>query len=140
MFVEEEKSPLLAVEKLLVHLAEYPELGDLELHPREMAQDGMSEAIGVSRPHVARVLKVLLGRGLVESKMAHVAGTGERRRTYFLTALGKKEAMQIDRVCNELAFTAPSVNAGSVEQFRFGARASVWNAPETGSRPSTLPR
>jgi DNA-binding MarR family transcriptional regulator len=140
MFVDEEKSPLLAVEKLLVHLAEYPELGDLELHPREMTQDGMSEAIDVSRPHIARVLKELLGRGLVKSKMAHVAGTGERRRTYFLTALGEKEAMQIDKVCNELAFTAPSVNASSVEQFRFGGRASVWNAPETGSRPNTLPR
>ena len=140
MFVKDENFPLLAVEKLLVHLTEYPELGDLELHPREMTQDGMSEVIGVSRPHVARVLKQLLGRGLVDFKMAHIPGTMDRWRTYFLTESGRREAAQINRIRTELALAAPVVNEVSVEQFRFGGRASVCIAQERESRPVELPR
>jgi len=140
MFVKDENFPLLAIEKLLVHLTEYPELGDLELHPREMTQDGMSEAVDVSRPHVARVLKVLLGRGLVDSKMAHIPGAMDRWRTYFLTDLGRREAARIIRIRTELALAAPAVNEVSVEQFRFGGRASACIAQEREPRPVELPR
>ena len=56
-------------------------------------QDGLAEALGVSRAHVAVEVKKLLQEGLIEERLRHVGGQF-KRKVYFLTAEGKNTALQ----------------------------------------------
>jgi len=108
MFVKDENFPLLAVEKLLVHLTEYPELGDMELHPRETTQEGISEVIGVSRPTATKLLKKLYKAGLVRyTRRIRVKGMDTRRRTYHLTDKGRAKAVHVSAIVAGIPATAP---------------------------------
>ena len=51
--------------------------------PKAINQDGIAEALGISRGHASIVLRALESKGLVEHGYAH-SGGGCRRRVYFL--------------------------------------------------------
>jgi len=52
--------------------------------PITVCQDGIAEAVGVSRPHAAIELGHLEEEGVVGSKLSHVYGTHRRRKVYYL--------------------------------------------------------
>ena len=74
--------------RVLEHVSKYPR-EQLEFSaPWELTQDGISDAVGITRAHVALVLKNLVARGQVESYLAHVRGCGRRRKVYRVTHSG----------------------------------------------------
>jgi hypothetical protein len=70
------------------HLAKYrPE--DVEHSaPWELTQDGIAEALEISRAHAALLLKRMAERGLTESSLAYIQGRKRRRLAYRLTHFG----------------------------------------------------
>lgn len=61
--------------------------------PYIRCQDGLAEALGVSRAHVAVEVKKLLNQGLIEEKLRHVNGQ-YKRKVYYLTDAGLNSAQQ----------------------------------------------
>jgi DNA-binding MarR family transcriptional regulator len=58
--------------------------------PIQVTQDGIGEALGLSRAHVAITLSKLIDEGRVEERLQHVNGASSRRKTYYLTEEGRK--------------------------------------------------
>src|SRR5437867_803354 len=79
-------------ERILVQLSWYLRFSDAFECPRETTQDGIAEALGISRAHAALELKRLKASARVEERMAHVAGGRTRRKVYFLTSSGAAAA------------------------------------------------
>jgi DNA-binding transcriptional ArsR family regulator len=137
MFVDGEKIPLLAEEKLLMHLIEYPQLQKDDVHPREMTQDGMSDCTGISRPYVTKGLRKLREAGLVDfMPLARVPGFDYRRRAYFLTKTGMDEALRLTRVfAGFMAVKPKDILEGGIGQTRFGGVISGSDPAVNGVRP-----
>src|SRR5947208_14408148 len=55
-----------------------------------MTQDGIANALLLSRAHVALELKRLKSTGKVQERMAHVANARSRRKVYELTPAGQE--------------------------------------------------
>lgn len=75
--------------RVLEYLARYkPEEMDFSC-PQDVTQAGIAEACGLTRAHVALILKRnLVGQGFVEGKLLHVQGNGKRKLGYMLTPAG----------------------------------------------------
>ncbi len=89
------QSPFNAADLMLVLLSDYPPLHKTEIHPREMTQHGISEKLGVSRPHVAKELKRLREHGQVDFTVVRVATEKKKRKAYSLTQTGKEVAVRL---------------------------------------------
>ena len=137
MFVDGEKIPLLAEEKLLMHLIKYPPLHKDDVHPREMTQDGMSESTGISRPYVTKGLRKLREAGLVDfTPLARVPGFDYRRRAYFLTKTGMIEALRLKSIRADFVAAKPEdVFEGGIGQVRLGGEIAGNGPTMNGTRP-----
>ena len=82
-------------ERILVHLSGFLRHLDSFECPPEMTQDGIADALGISRAHVALELKRLRSAGRVEERMAHVANAKVRRKVYALTPSGQEIARRM---------------------------------------------
>src|SRR5439155_1969466 len=85
-------SPVTVGERILVHLSWYLRYSDAFECPRETTQDGIADALRISRAHAALELKRLRAASKAEERMAHVAGARSRRKVYFLTPSGAGDA------------------------------------------------
>jgi DNA-binding transcriptional ArsR family regulator len=137
MFVDGEKIPLLAEEKLLMHLIKYPQLDKDDIHPREMTQDGMSECTGLSRPYVTKGLRKLREAGLVDfTSLARVPGFDYRRRAYHLTKTGLNKALRLKSIREDFTAVKPEdVIEGGTRQVRFGGEIAGNGMTMNGARP-----
>lgn len=82
---------LVVWERIVAHLGPYTDQQmDAMVGPLQVTQDGIGEALGISRAHVAIILKKLLAEGRVEERLQHVNGTISRRKTYYLTEKGRE--------------------------------------------------
>ena len=77
-------------ERILVHLSGFLRHADSYECPVEMTQDGIANALLLSRAHVALELKRLKSTGKVQERMAHVANARSRRKVYELTPAGQE--------------------------------------------------
>ncbi len=82
-------------ERVLVHLSGFLRHADAYECPAEMTQDGIANALGISRAHVALELKRLRTTGRVQERMAHVASAKVRRKVYALTPSGQEIARKM---------------------------------------------
>lgn len=75
-------------ETIVEYLEQLPvdELTDRDVWPFDATQDGIAQALGKSRAHVALEIKRLKGRGLVDEARCHVKGVGARRKVYRISA------------------------------------------------------
>ncbi len=77
--------------RVLKHLARFRAEDMAFSCPDEVTQNGIAKALGLTRPHVALILKRnLVGQGFVEAKLLHVQGNGRRKLGYMLTPTGYK--------------------------------------------------
>lgn len=83
--------------KLLLLL--YPHTGSEELMTVEdvITQGGMAREFRIRRNNISRSLSELTGRGAVRSKTKHIKGLQRRRKAYFLTDSGIREAENVIR-------------------------------------------
>ncbi len=82
-------------ERVVVHLSGFLRHSDAYECPAEMTQDGIADALGISRAHVALELKRLRAAGRVQERMAHVAGAKVRRKVYVLGPSGQEIARRM---------------------------------------------
>lgn len=70
------------------------DLTDRDVWPRQATQEGIAEAVGVSRAHVALEIKRRAARAGIERTMAHVAGESLRRVVYRIAKGGRPSQVQ----------------------------------------------
>ncbi|QLH75204.1 MAG: hypothetical protein HPY73_06950 [Methanomassiliicoccales archaeon] len=82
-------------ERIILHLAQYSKYIDSFDAPPEVSQDGIAEAIRISRAHAAIELKKLKEHGDVFEKMSHIKKGPTKRKVYYLTEAGEKRAKNL---------------------------------------------
>ncbi len=83
--------------RLLLLLEPFSGTEELMTVDEVLTQGGMSRELMIRRNNISRALSDLSSRGLVASMTKHIKGIQRRRRAYFLTVDGKKEAAVISR-------------------------------------------
>jgi DNA-binding MarR family transcriptional regulator len=91
-------------DRVLLHLSRF--VSDLppEEFPPETAQAGIASAVGISRTHVPRAVKMLIKEGLVSEITARVKGHERRMNVYVLTAEGIARVEELWRAARDTAF------------------------------------
>jgi len=79
-------------EKIILHLSQYSSHSQHYQCPIETTQNGISDAIEISRAHVAIELKRLKTNEELDERTAHVEGARTKRKVYFLTLKGEERA------------------------------------------------
>ena len=88
---------LTARERILLHLAEFPDAPDAFEVPAELSLEGVSRGAHIEARHLAQFARPLLDQGMVQERRAHVQGFHQRRKVYGLTDVGKREAYRLRR-------------------------------------------
>ena len=97
-------------DRVLLHLSRFATDIPPEEYPAETAQTGIASAVGISRTHVPRAVKVLIKDGLVSELTARVKGHERRMNVYAVTAEGIRRADELWRTALDVTF--PVVSAG----------------------------
>jgi len=98
-------------EAILLHLLENRTTDEEMVVPLSATQAGISRDLGLRQSHVSYELQNLMERGLVEEGTRHVKGEKRRRKAYWLSSAGHREASGL-----KLAWTGRGVRvAGSGE-------------------------
>lgn len=88
-------TPITVGERIVLHLAQYSKhLNDFDA-PFEVSQDGIGEALRISRAHAAIELKKLKEVGTVTERIAHIRAGPVKRKVYFLTEAGEGKARNL---------------------------------------------
>lgn len=86
---------LTVAERIIVHLGRFVGHCDEYSAPVDVSQNGISQAVRISRAHAAIELKKLKESGIVTEALAHIKGSRQRRKVYNLTPSGMSRAEQI---------------------------------------------
>ncbi len=105
-------SSLSIKQKVLVHLYRFRNVSEREMFnlPWEMTQDGVATSLMISRAHSCQELKILMDKGLVWERLAHVKGGKTKRKIYMLTASGLDEYERIRPVAGEDEILSDIIN------------------------------
>ncbi len=85
-------SPVTIGERIILHLAQYSKFKDDFDAPVDVSQDGIAEALRISRAHAAIELKKLKESILVEERIAHIRRGNTKRKVYYLNKTGEDKA------------------------------------------------
>ena len=85
-------SPVTIGERIILHLAQYSKFKDDFDAPIDVSQDGIAEALRISRAHAAIELKKLKESTLVEERIAHIRRGTTKRKVYYLNKAGEDKA------------------------------------------------
>ena len=86
---------LTVSERILFHLNGYIKWEDKYEVPFDVTQDGISQAVSISRAHAAVELKKLKSAGIIEERLSHIKMGKAKRKVYFLTTRGKAGASDV---------------------------------------------
>jgi|YelNatPaOPRAMG01_1025707.scaffolds.fasta_scaffold02350_22 DNA-binding MarR family transcriptional regulator len=89
-------TPLSHAERVLIYLSRIRVDKDSDPVPRDITQEGIAEAVGISRSHVPRTVKGLIEDGLIEEAKRHVRLGEKRVKVYFVLPKGLKKAREIE--------------------------------------------
>ena len=85
-------SPVTIGERIILHLAQYSKFKEDFDAPIDVSQDGIAEALRISRAHAAIELKKLKESTLVEERIAHIRRGNTKRKVYYLNKAGEDKA------------------------------------------------
>ena len=88
-------SPVTIGERIILHLAQYSKFKDDFDAPVDVSQDGIAEALRISRAHAAIELKKLKESVLVEERIAHIRRGNTKRKVYYLNKAGEDKAISL---------------------------------------------
>ncbi|MFQ6012473.1 MAG: tetratricopeptide repeat protein [Thermoplasmata archaeon] len=83
---------LTVAQRVVLHLSLFSKHREEFDVPLEVTQQGIAQALGLSRSHIALELKKLLVGGSLENRLAHVQGAKSRRKVYFNAFPGERIA------------------------------------------------
>ena len=84
-------------QKALIFLNRFKTLDSSNIYntPWEITQDGVANALCISRAHASIILNQLKDEGNVEEKITHVKNGKVKRKSYFLTPAGMEQASKV---------------------------------------------
>lgn len=88
-------TPITVGERIVLHLAQYSKNQSDFDAPFEVSQDGIGEALRISRAHAAIELKKLKEAGTVAERISHIRAGAVKRKVYFLTQAGEDKARNL---------------------------------------------
>jgi pentatricopeptide repeat protein len=88
-------SPVTIGERIILHLAQYSKFKEDFDAPVDVSQDGIAEALRISRAHAAIELKKLKESALVEERIAHIRRGNTKRKVYYLNKPGEDKAASL---------------------------------------------
>ena len=138
-------------QKALIFLNKYKSLDSSDIYntPWELTQDGVANALCISRAHACIVLGQLKIEDMVEEKVTHIKNGKIRRKSYFILPSGIEEAAELLKIAEkekiDLSFILDSKKQGanvSLEKLNESDRyalgcACAFNMPMP---PSVLPQ
>ncbi|HNX46940.1 MAG TPA: hypothetical protein PKM11_00055 [Methanomassiliicoccales archaeon] len=93
-------TPITVGERIVLHLAQYSKHSNDFDAPFEVSQDGIGEALRISRAHAAIELKKLKEAGTVTERIAHIRAGPVKRKVYFLSEAGETKARNLKDFAN----------------------------------------
>lgn len=122
-------SKLTLPEKVLLHLYRYRHISETEdfVIPNELTQNGIAEALGISRSHASILVSNLVEDGRVVCRKGRVKGSEKNtRKVYFITPLGCDHCRKI------LDGTIPKENldAAIPQNINYCCSATLWSLPK----------
>jgi len=99
-----ESGQLSVNDRVLLHLARFASDIAPEEYPPETTQAGIAAAVGISRTHVPRAVRGLIGEGLVSEITARVKGHERRMNVYVVTAEGLANSDRLWKALQERPF------------------------------------
>ena len=93
-------TPITVGERIVLHLAQYTKNQNDFDAPFEVSQDGIGEALRISRAHAAIELKKLKEAGTVAERISHIRAGAVKRKVYFLTLIGEDKARNLKDFAN----------------------------------------
>ncbi|MCX6650337.1 MAG: tetratricopeptide repeat protein [Methanomassiliicoccales archaeon] len=93
-------TPITVGERIVLHLAQYTKNQNDFDAPFEVSQDGIGEALRISRAHAAIELKKLKESGTVAERISHIRAGAVKRKVYFLTQTGEDKARNLKDFAN----------------------------------------
>ena len=99
-----EAGQLSVNDRVLLHLSRFATDIPPEEYPPDITQMGIASAIGISRTHVPRAVKVLIKDGVIAELTARVKGHERRMNVYTVTAEGMVRATDIWKLLQESGF------------------------------------
>ena len=84
-------------QKALIFLNKYRSLDSSDIYntPWELTQDGVANALCISRAHACIVLNQLKSEEMLEEKITHIKNGKIRRKSYFILPAGMEEASNL---------------------------------------------
>ena len=89
------KGGLLLEDKIVLHLSNYKDFKGQWNAPMAICQDGITDALSVHQPQVAKHVKSLISKGYLKEDTAYIEGTTRKRKIYYLTTKGALKANEI---------------------------------------------
>ncbi len=89
-------------EKILLHLLNNMEHEEELVVSQEATQHGISTGLGIRQSHVSYDVNILEGKKLLTSSVKHVRHLKRRRKAYFLTQQGYRQAKSIRSKASEI--------------------------------------
>jgi len=84
-------------ERLLLYLRKYVRHRDDYTMPQDITQEGLARSIGVRITHIPRAVNKLEDEGLLLSQTRPITGRVRKRKVYFLTDIGQKQADELKK-------------------------------------------
>ncbi len=88
-------TPITVGERIVLHLDQYSKNQNDFDAPFEVSQDGIGEALRISRAHAAIELKKLKEANTVVERISHIRAGAVKRKVYFLTSSGEEKARNL---------------------------------------------
>ena len=89
------RSKLTAYDRILLHLDEFSRFEEEAQPPHAVSQNGIADRTGLLRSHIPRAIRILLGKGMITERIAHVKGGARSRHVYFPTWEGSATAREL---------------------------------------------
>jgi tetratricopeptide (TPR) repeat protein len=114
---------LTVAERIVLHLSQQQKFKDSYDVPFDVSQDGIAQALLISRAHAAVELKKLKESGEVHERLAHIKKGKNKRKVYFLTTTGEEKAEKIRGFAEERG-----IDVGPCVDVRRARGSEVWRS------------
>ncbi|MDD1748221.1 MAG: hypothetical protein LUQ16_10710 [Methanomassiliicoccales archaeon] len=112
---------LTVAERIILHLSQQQKFKDSYDVPFDVSQDGIAQALLISRAHAAVELKKLKECSEVNERLAHIKKGKNKRKVYFLTTTGEEKAEKIRGFAEERG-----IDVGPCVDVRRARGSEVW--------------
>ena len=85
------------MEKVLLHLYKFNKFRETIEVPSSITQEGIAKATGLALSKVSTTARKLMEKGFVDERVLHIQGNKRRRKAYFLTDVGIREAASLKK-------------------------------------------